>query len=148
MRVAFGRFVFAGVVLQLSYPALGERLDELWLEERHMLESAGITKPMFRSLTLWSEGQYYLGFCNDHLPAGDVGHWRNWWERTIVPRSEAGKTILSGGTQTFDRGKADGVAQAPTQQVCSALLDSWMSDVTPANRADGEQEAGDRSAGE
>jgi hypothetical protein len=147
MRLAFGRLVLAGVVLQLSYPALGERLDELWLEGRHLLEPAGITRPMFRTLTLWSEGQYYLGYCNDHLPAADVAHWRNWWDRTVVPRSEAGKTILSGGAQTFDRGRAHGAAQAPTQQVCGALLDSWMRDMTAANRADDEPDVGDRSAG-
>ena len=119
----------------MASPGLADRFDDLWIEGRELLEPAGITKPMFESLTLWSEGQYYLGFCNAHLPASDVSHWRYWWEKTVVPRSEVGKMFLAKGAQTYESGKSDGMAQAPTQGVCQAVLDSWMRDITAANNA-------------
>jgi hypothetical protein len=110
-----------------------DKLDELWSEGQHLLEPAGISKPMFRSVTVWSEGQYYIGYCSAHLDPDEVAFWRNWWERTVVPRSEIGQNLIASAGASYEKGLRDGAAQRPSGELCRRTLESWTSDMEAAN---------------
>lgn len=112
-----------------------DKLDELWSEGRHLLEPAGISKPMFRSIMVWSEGQYHIGYCSAHLQASDVAYWRNWWARTIVPDSGIGRELIAEASATYEDGLKDGGAQMPSGEFCRRTLDSWSRDMDAANEA-------------
>ena len=116
-----------------SAAAPADKFDDLWSQGQPLLEQAGITKPMFRSLTVWIQGQYHLGYCQARLSEQDLSYWRNWWDRTIVPQSEAGKALLENGRVFFERGQRDGTSQAPTLQVCWSTLETWSRDMLAAN---------------
>ena len=111
-----------------------DKLDELWSEGKDLLEPAGISEPMFRSITVWSEGQYYLGYCDAHLDKKDVTFWRDWWQKTIVPRSEIGRSLLDHAKSSYERGLREGVAQQPSEELCRRTLQSWNADMDAANR--------------
>ena len=128
------RHVVAAFALAAAIPAHADRFDDLWFEGREVLEPEGITKPMFRSLTVWSEGQYYLGYCSSYLPEGDVTHWRNWWANTLVPRGKAGSALLLGGAEKYQRGLSDGALQKPAKEFCRRVLESWSRDMEAANQ--------------
>jgi len=132
-RISCPRLVFAALWLTAASPVPAERLDGLWAKGREVLEPAGITQAMFRSLAVWSEGQYYLGYCGSFLPEGDVAYWREWWDNTVVPRSPVGAALLASAAGTYQRGLDDGASQKPSQEVCRRTLDSWSSDMTAAN---------------
>jgi hypothetical protein len=91
---------------------------------------------MLRSLTIWSEGQYFLGYCGAYLSAGDVGSWRDWWSKTIVPRSEVGRQLLEKGAALYVRGLNDGKSAPPTKEFCRRVLDGWSKDMNAANVKD------------
>lgn len=133
-RLAFA-MLFPALHLIPSAAAQADAFDDLWLQGQPLLEQAGITKPMFRSLTVWMQGQYYLGYCQGVLSERDISHWRNWWDRTIVSKSEAGKALLENGRVSFERGQRDGTSQAPTLQVCWSTLETWSRDMLAANES-------------
>ena len=129
----------AGLMLCPASPAMADRFDDLWSQGHQWLEPAGITKPMFRSLTIWSEGQYFLGYCGGYLPGGDVASWRNWWSKTVVPRSEVGRHLLEKGAALYSRGVDDGRSAPPAKEFCRRVLDDWSQDIDAANvKADAE----------
>lgn len=131
--ISCARLVVAVFSLTAASHPRADRLDDLWSKGREVLELAGITEAMFRSLTVWSEGQYYLGYCRNYLPEHDVAYWRNWWDKTVVPRSQAGAALLASAAETYQRGLNDGASQKPSQEFCRRTLDSWSSDMTAAN---------------
>lgn len=125
----------AAAAAGLSTPAAAaDKLGDLWDEGRHLLEPAGISEPMFRSITVWSEGQYYIGYCSAHLDTNDVTFWRDWWQKTIVPRSEIGRNLLANATASYEKGLRDGEAQQPSKELCRRTLQSWNEDMEAANR--------------
>lgn len=122
----------AGLLLCPASPAIADRFDDLWSQTHQWLEPAGITKPMFRSLTIWSEGQYFLGYCGRYLPDSDVARWRTWWDKTIVPRSEVGRGLLDKGGALYSRGIED-AKSPPAKELCRRILDDWSRDMNAAN---------------
>lgn len=130
------KFLLAGLLLYPVSPATADRFDNLWLEGHQWLEPAGITKPMFRSLTIWSDGQYFLGYCGAYLSDGDVDLWRNWWTKTIVPHSEVGRQLLKKGAALYARGLNDGKSAPPLKEFCRRVLDGWSKDMAAANVKD------------
>lgn len=103
--------------------------DSLWEQGKGDLEPAGITRAMFGPLNLWIEGQYHLGYCNQHLKASDVAHYRTWWEDTVVPTSEAGRYLLSIGTDLYKDGLKEGSAALPSLELCERTTGSWLRDM-------------------
>jgi hypothetical protein len=112
---------------------MADRFDDLWSEGHQWLEPAGITKPMFRSLTIWSEGQYFLGYCGGYLPGSDIAVWRNWWSKTIIPHSAVGRELLDRGAALYSRGVDDGKSAPPAKEFCRRVLDAWSQDINAAN---------------
>ena len=131
--VSYARLMVVSFLLAAASPPPGDRLDDLWSKAREVLEPAGITEAMFRSLTVWSEGQYYLGYCGRYLPESDVAYWRDWWANTVVPRSQVGSALLAGASETYQRGLNDGAYRKPAREFCRRTLASWSSDMTAVN---------------
>ena len=123
----------AAIVLATAPPALADRFDDLWRDGSHLLEPAGITKPMFRLLTVWGDGQHLIGYCSTYLSQTDVTYWQNWWDKTVIPRSEVGRTLLAKGTQAYKRGLKEAAFKEPQKAVCQAALMKWSRDVTALN---------------
>lgn len=110
-------------------PEAKAKEDALWEEGKAILEPAGINRMMFGSLSLWLEGQYHLGYCNDHVKADDVAFYRTWWEDTVVPTTEVGRYFLGLGTDAYNEGLADGRKKHPSLELCQRTADSWMADM-------------------
>jgi hypothetical protein len=127
------RLSLATLVLWVSAHASANRFDDLWSDGRQLLEEGGITKPMFRSLLIWSEGQYFLGYCASYLPDADVAFWRRWWERTIVPRSDVGRQLLQQGADAYAKGANEAKSLRPEKELCRRVLDDWSADMDAAN---------------
>lgn len=123
----------AAIGLATASPALADRFDDLWQDGSHLLEPADITKPMFRLLTVWGEGQHLVGYCSAFLSQADVKYWQNWWDKTVVPRSEVGRTLLAKGAQAYERGLQEAVSKDPQKAVCQAALMEWSREVTALN---------------
>lgn len=109
--------------------AAQESSDSLWDQSREHYEAAGISKPMFHMFSLWMVGQSHLGYCDEHLPADEVAHWRNWWERTVVPRSEMGRLLLTEATKLYEKGLENGRREPPSADVCQYLIDAWFDEM-------------------
>lgn len=123
----------AAIVLAVASPALADRFDDLWRDGNHLLEPVGITKPMFRLLTAWGEGQHLIGYCSAFLSQTDVTYWQNWWDKTVVPRSEVGRTLLAKGAEAYERGLTEAASKVPQKAVCQAALVEWSGEVTALN---------------
>lgn len=121
--------MIAALAALLLAGAVDARADQMWQEDRAMLERAGFTEPMFRAFYLWTEGQYHLGYCDAHLRASDVAFWRVWWEDTAVVQSEIGRSLLRTATEIYNEGLADGEREQPSQELCRRTADSWMRDI-------------------
>lgn len=128
------RLSLATLLLCADARASATHFDDLWSEGRPLLEEAGITKPMFRSLMIWREGQYFLGYCGSYLSEADVAFWRSWWERTIVPRSEIGRQLLQKGADSYAKGASEAKSALPAKEVCRRVLEGWSKDMNAANR--------------
>lgn len=117
------RLVVASLALVNATPAIAAY--DLWKDGRADLEPAGITKEMSEALSVWLEGQYFLGFCDRYLAAHEVAFWRTWWENTIVPESEIGRRLLREGTGLYDEGLEAAIRETPSVGQCQRISKHW-----------------------
>jgi hypothetical protein len=107
-------------------------IEQMWREMSHLLEPAGITKPMFRAANVWVEGQYLIGYCNARLDPDDVRYWTAWWRDTPLERTETGRAIIAQGDKSYAAGLSAGKLEKPSAELCQRSADDWFEDMKRA----------------
>jgi hypothetical protein len=122
-----------GVFLVAAAPARGGRFEQLWVRNGVQLRPDDISKPLIKTAFLWTELQYYLGYCWAELSNSDVNTWgRNWWSNTLLENSSFGKHILKTGDKNYKEGLKEGLRKPPTPRFCQYTINSWEHDMQSA----------------
>jgi hypothetical protein len=116
----------------------GSRYNALYEKGREYLEPAGIDRQTFEAFSIWSEGQYVLGYCSQWLALDDTPYYRNWWKGSVIPQSEAGRQMLAMADQIYEQGRVAGFKEKPSREVCAEMGGVWVEDFRKAVGAEEE----------
>lgn len=110
-------------------PVESDGFEEIWTEYGELLTADGITKDIARLASVWTEGQYHLGYCTAHIDERIVNFYRRgWWRNTSLERSQFGRVILNIGDNSWFTGTQDARREHPSAELCQRTVQSWLSD--------------------